>query len=229
MLVLGLVVFNIFEHRRIEYAERNLSYWLQSNKNFLLNDPKAGTHGYLEKPWKELQELVAHSALPDEEKPANSPTLNYTRLEQLQQIEAELKRRVAKLNMELGNTGEVTQPQSALEALTMVTCVIDDLKDEIGRVALRRVSATYAAARAGSSDEYVSVNLDLTFFNDSAKDATDAFERLSSELRSKPWVKEVISKSNSELPADTPGIYADGYTVVVDTSKLERAAPGGGS
>ena len=226
LLVLGCAVFNIFEHRRVQNADLSLHLWLQSNKNFLVNDPKAGNRGYLEKPWPEIERFVKDSALADADKPENSPTLGYTKLEQLQQIEAELKRRVTKLNMELGNTGEVTQPQSALEALTLVTCHIDSMREQLGRIAIRRVSADYRAARTGG-DEYVEVQMDLSFFNDNANAATTAYEALSSSLRGLPWVREVVSKSNKELPQDTPGIYADAYTVVCDLSKVERPTGAG--
>jgi hypothetical protein len=222
LLVMGLAVFNIFEHRRLQNADQNLFLWLQSDRNFLIADPKQGSHGHLEKPWPEIQKFVLDAATLDDQKPDNSLTREYTRLEQLLQIEAQLKRQAAKLNQELGNTGEVTQPQSALEALTMVVNTIEDTKDRTGRVSIRKVLADYQPERGGSGEEYVRVQLDLTFFAEDAKAATDGYEALTAELQKKPWVREVESKQNKELTGDATGIYADNYTVFCDLTKLER-------
>ncbi|MCC7011327.1 MAG: pilus assembly protein PilM [Planctomycetes bacterium] len=217
LLVMWLSVFNIFEHRRIQNADGNLFLWLQSNKNFLINDPKAGKRGHLEKPWKEIQELVEKTAKPD----SNLP---WPRLDQFKQIERELQVKIAKLNQELGNTGEVAQPQSALEALTLVCCKMDDLKDQLGRVSIRRVNANYVPKTGGQ--DFVQVQLDLSFFNaGGAVAATGAFEALKSGLESSPWVREVVAKTTKEFP-DGGGIYTDGFVVVCDLSKVERAKEG---
>lgn len=218
LLVLWLSVFNIFEHGRIRNADANLLLWLQSSKNFLINNPKENKRGYLEKPWPEIQKLVEKTALEENDLP-------WSRLDQFKQIERELQLRITKLNQELGNTGEVVQPQSALEALTMVCCTIDDLKDQIGRVSIRRVNASYVPQRASTSD-FVQVQLDLSFFNDGgAVAATGAFETLKTTLERAPWVREVVAKTSKEFP-DGKGIYTDGFSVMCDMSKVEHAKEG---
>ena len=158
MLVTWLAVFNIFEGERLRSADRSVLLWLQSNHNFLINDPKAGKRGNLEKPWPEVANLVRKSAEKDND-------LEWTRLDQLRQIERDIQFRINKLNDALGNTGEVTQPQSALEALTLVTCAIDELRDQIGRVAIRKVTADYRPERSNES-ESVDVMLDLSIHNE---------------------------------------------------------------
>ncbi len=220
LLVMWLAVFNIFEQGRLKNADGNVLLWLQSTKNFLINDPKAGKHGTLEKPWPEIKTLVEKAALKDND-------LEWPRVEQLDQIEAELKRKIAKLNQELGNTGEVTQPQSALEALTMVTCAIDELKGQLGRVAIRKVSADYIPTRTGTKEEHVEVQLDLSFHHDDGVlAATSAFEQLTTALKAQPWVRSVVAKGTKEFP-DGRGIYTDAYTIQCDMAKIERTKDGG--
>jgi hypothetical protein len=224
LLVMGLSVFNIFEHRRLEAADGNLYLWLASNKNYLINDPKQGKRGYLEKPWPEIQKYVTEAALEDGEKPEGSLTRGVSKLDQLLEVERQLKVREAKLNQELGNTGEVTQPQSALEALTMIVCTIDGMRDRLGKVSVRKASADYRPGRGGRAEE-VEVKLDLTFFGENA---TVAYEALNTELRNQPWVTSVESRSNTELKAESPrpGVFADDYTIHVDLSKIERKKEG---
>jgi hypothetical protein len=218
LLVMWLAVFNIFELRRVKNADANLGLWLKSNKNFLINNPKEGKRGHLEKPWAEIQGLVEKTALDQND-------LVWTRSEQLDQIERELRNRQIKLNQELGNTGEVAQPQSALEALTLVCCTIDDLKGSIGRVAIRRVNANYVPQRTSTTD-FVQVQLDLSFHNEvGVVAATGAFELLKSTLEKQPWVREVTAKTTKEFP-DGRGIYTDQFTVQCDLTKVERAKEG---
>ena len=214
MLLTWLAVFNIFEGQRLNVADSNMLLWLQSNKNFLINNPKEGKRGNLEKPWPQIQTLVEKTTEPEND-------LEWTRLEQLRQIEAELKRKIASFNQALGNTGEVSQPQSALEALTLVTCALDELKDQIGRVAIRKVIADYVPARSNES-EYVDVVLDLSFHNEEGPVAASrAYEALGNALRARPWVRQVVGKTTKEF-GNGQGIFTDGYLIRCDLSKIER-------
>ena len=217
LAVMWLLVFNLFENERLRTADTNMLLWLTSNKNFLVNDPKAGKRGNLEKPWPEIQKLVEDSAKRE------NPT-QWTRLEQLQQIERQLTLRQTKLNQELGNTGEVKQPQSVLEALTLFTCLVDDMKEQVGRVAIRSVNGTYEPARAGGGEDKVRLLLNLSFHSDEgAIAATRSFEALKTALESQPWVVEVVGRNSKEFP-DGKGIYSDGYVVLCDMSKVVRDA-----
>ena len=218
LLVTGLAVFNIFESQRVRKSDRDYWYWLVSNKNFLVNNPKAGQRGTLEHPWVEIENFVGKSALPQTDLP-------YTRLEQMQQIERMLKVKIATLNQDLGNTGEITQPQSALEGLTLVCDAIDDMKDKIGRISIRQAKSRYIGGKLGG-DDTVEVSLDLSFFSEeSAAAATHAFDDMTSELRTKPWVTKVEQKATKEFP-DGKGISTEGFTIDCDLSKLKRTVEG---
>ncbi len=215
LAVMWLLVFNLFENERLRTADTNMLLWLTSNKNFLVNDPKAGKRGNLEKPWPEIEKLVVDAA-------KRENTTQWTRLEQLQQIERQLMLRHAKLNTELGNTGEVKQPQSVLEALTLFTCLIDDMKEQLGRVQIRNVTGTYEPSRAGGGEDKVRLLLNLSFHSEEGGiAATRSFEALSTMLRTQPWVIEVEGRNTKEF-ADGKGIVADGYVVLCDMSKVVR-------
>jgi Tfp pilus assembly PilM family ATPase len=219
LAVTWLAIFFIFELQRTKALDGDLASWLQSNRNYLINEPKKGNRGNLEKPPPELERFVEKTALRDNDLP-------YTRLEQLQQIERMLKAEVAKLNAQLGNTGEIAKPQSALEALTLVVGKIDSMKNEIGRVAIRRANCQYVVGKVGGQGDMVSVVLDLTFYDDAgASAATANFDELASALRVEPWVRRVEQKTSKEFP-DNKGVFTDGFSVECDLSKLDRAAGG---
>jgi hypothetical protein len=219
LLITWLAIVNIFEHKRYQRADGDVTLWLQSARNFLISDPKAGVAGNLSRPWPELQSYVERAVRVD-------GGLEEASSERLIEIERRLKSKVAELNSKLGLSGEVTQPQSALEALTRVTCVVHDLKDRIGRVAIRKVMADTQPARGGEGESVV-VTLDLTFFNETSTAATLAYETLRSELEAQPWVKVVRPEATKEFPPEQgAGIYTDGFTVVCDLSKAQRATEG---
>ncbi len=222
LLVTWLAIVNIFEHKRLQRADSDVTLWLQSARNFLISDPKAGVAGNLSKPWPELQSYVERAVRDD-------GGLEESSAERLAEIERRLKSKVTELNSKLGLSGEVTQPQSALEALTRVTCLLHDMRDRVGRVAIRKVLADTQPAR-GPEGETVVVTLDLSFFNDSSTAATMAYETFKSELEAQPWVKGVRPEATKEFPADQgAGIYTDGFAIVCDLSKVARATEGAGS
>jgi hypothetical protein len=222
LLITWLAILNIFEHKRLQRADGDVTLWLQSTRNFLISDPKAGVAGNLSKPWPELQSYVERAVRED-------GGLEESSADRLVEIERRLKSKVTELNSKLGLSGEVTQPQSALEALTRVTCLLQDLSDRVGRVAIRKAIADTQPAR-GPEGETVVVTLDLSFFNDSSTAATMAYETFKSELEAQPWVKGVRPEATKEFPADQgAGIYTDGFSVVCDLSKVARATEGAGS
>jgi Tfp pilus assembly PilM family ATPase len=218
LLVTGLAVFNIFEGQRVRKLDKDYLSWLVSTKNFLINNPKEGQHGNLERPWDEIERFVAKTAQPTNDLP-------WSRLEQMQQIERMLKIKQKTLNDDLGNTGDITLPQSALEALTMVTNTLDDLKGDIGRIAIRQAKSRYNTGKLGSEDN-VEVTLDLSFFkDDSSSAASHAHDALITALGEKPWVVRVEPKATKEFP-DGKGIYTDGFTIVCNLAKLDRKVVG---
>jgi Tfp pilus assembly PilM family ATPase len=222
-LITGLAIFNIFEFKRGRKLDGDMRAWLESNRNFLLTDAAHTTRGALEGAPPELEKFIEETALPDEKKPENGATKAYSKLEQLGQIENRIKIEIAKIGKELGNSGEIVQPQSALEALTLVMATIDEFKEDLGRIAIRDAKARYAGGRVGSKDS-VEVVLNLSFYKDNSDlAASEALDRLTRELGNKPWVVDVKARQSTPFP-DNTGRFTDAYTITCDLSKVERKA-----
>lgn len=220
-LITGLAIFNIFEFKRGVKLDGDLHAWLESNRNFLLSNAADGTRGSLENPPPELDKFVQETALPDDKKPENGATAPYSRLEQLGQVENRLKLEINKLKKELGDSGEIAQPQSSLEALTLVMATIAEFQGDLGRIAVREAKARYSGSRSGAKDT-VEVSLNLSFFKDESHlSATQAHDQLKRELEAKPWVAEIKPRQLTPFP-DNTGVYTDGFTIVCDLGKVIR-------
>ena len=229
MLVTLMAVFNIFELKQKQMRTQDVDLWRVSTNNFMLGDmrarpPVAGNldpvpdtiKGYFDDIRAESE--VGEAGINPEVDPER------TRLEQMQFVRNQLRNEVNKLDRELGNTGEIQQPQSALEAGTLVLGVLNELDPAEGRPALRRVDSQYMFARQGGSDS-VQVTLDLTFFADDAVTATRNSERYTQLLRDKPWVVRVETRGSKEFnEGEATGVTLDGFTVICDLTKVQRGA-----
>jgi hypothetical protein len=201
----------------------------------MLGDQARGQAGDLDQPPKALTDYLTFTrnaskkaGVSEKDNPEIDP--DRTRLEQLKNEQRLMRIEVAKLNKALGNTGEVTQPQSALEGTTLTLDVLAELGEaQVGRVAIRKVNAQYIPGRSNGTDK-VEVQVDFTFFATDSVIATQNLERYIAELRKKPWVVEVEpggSKSLPDNPADNKGIYTDSFKVRCDLSKVDRKVQGG--
>ncbi len=227
LLVTLLAIFNIFEKSQLKRATQHTRYWFKSAANYMFDDPKRGYSGKLERPIKEVDDYFARirrendrPGITAETNPLSDP--ERSPLEQMSYVDGALRRRISELNTELGNTGEVTQPQSALEAMSRVMAIISDLGEEqFGRFAVKRIEARYEAGTENRADT-VRVTLAMSLFADSALEATNHLEQLFiANLRAQPWVIEVPERGSKEFP-DGKGIYVDNLNIVCDMSKLER-------
>lgn len=237
LMVTLLAVFVIFETKLVQLRDADIDFWRRYANAYMLGDPAKGQAGDLEQVPKPLADYIAFCKKASE-KPGVAANLNpevdpdRTRIEQLKNEQRLLRIEVGKLDKELGNTGEVTLPQSALEASTLTLGVLTDMGEpRVGRVGIRKLTAAFQPGRTVGSDK-VEVGIDLTFFSVDSTQATVAFEDYISELRKKPWVIEVepgSTKALPENPADNKGIYTESFKVRCDLSKIERKAGGGAS
>lgn len=232
LLVTMLAVFNIFELKLTQLHTANVDLWRVSTNNFMLGDmrarpPAPGNLDPIPKVIGDYFDKIRAESEVDVNGINLEEDADRTRLEQMQFVRNQLAIEVGKLDRELGNTGEIQQPQSALEAGTLVLGVLSELDPADGRPAIRRVNAQYQFARTGGTDN-VQVVVDLTFFADDAVTATRNFERYTQLLRDKPWVERVETRGSKEFnEGDATGITVDAFTVVCDLSKLQRGEGGG--
>lgn len=223
-------LFNLFEFKQIQVRNLEIDAWRRSANNFMLGDARNGVRGNLSPVPEELQRYVERiqrdSAEPDQQlNPEVDP--DRTRLQQMQYANTVLVREIGKLNETLGNTGEITHPQSALEGMTMVLATVAELGDSIGRVGVRSLLSQYQFGRAGNADS-VEVKLDLTFFADSSLAATSLMDTLTNTLDAKDWVVSVNAPGSKELAeGEATGVSVDSYVVKCDLSKLREVQPGG--
>lgn len=231
LLVTLLAVFNIFELKQVMLRNEDVNLWRVSTNNFMLGDMRAKppAPGNLDPVPASVKKYIDGIRAENEvDDSGYNPEVDSirTRLEQMQYVRIQLRNEVLALDRELGNTGEITQPQSALEAGTLVLGVLGELDPADGRPALRRVDSQYQFARTGGTDT-VQVTLDLTFYADDAVTATRNSERFAELLRGKPWVVRVESRGSKEFAeGELIGITLDGFTVVCDLSRIERAKEG---
>lgn len=232
LLVTMLAVFNIFEFRWVRQRTLDVNLWRMSSNNFMLGDMRAKppAPGNLDPVPDSIKRYIDGVRAENEVDAAgDNPEVDplRSRLEQMRYVRNQLRNEVALLDRELGNTGEITQPQSALEAGTLVLTTLSELDPADGRPALRRVESKYLFARSGGTDS-VEVTLDLTFFADDAVTATRNSERYQQLLRDKPWVLRVEARGSKEFAeGDVTGVSLDGFTVVCDLSKIVRKPAGG--
>lgn len=229
LLVTWLAVFNIFEIRQVQLREGDVDSWRRSAVNFMIGKPAEAVPGTLDQPPASMTAYIdgiRKLNLKPGMKPDQNPEIDpdRTRIEQMQKLRSLLNTEIMSLNKELGNTGEVTQPQSALEALTVVLGTLAELGEEGGRVSVRQIDSQYQLGRMGTSDT-VRVVLNLSFFADTTLQASQNMERFSAALKSKPWFKELNERQSNDMTGET-GVFVDGYTVICDLSKVQRKATG---
>lgn len=210
-------MFCMFEFLKLRGRRQDVTAWRQSTNNFLVGDPARGVPGYLAQPLDDLTKYLSKSKTPDGDPERNE-------YEQMQYVHTLLAREVKSLEKKLGTDGEITQPQSALEALTLVLGVFDQMKDQVGRFSLRVLDAQYQPG-VGQRPDSVRVQLNLSVFADSALTATRGLEKLVNEMRTKPWVTDVDPKGSKEFEDQShgAGIYVEGFTVTCDLSKVLKA------
>lgn len=210
MLVTLLGVFVIFQQKLYERRLQDVDLWLQSAVNFMYGD--AGSARNLEYPWPDLKSYV--------EKVREAPELlEHTKEEQLSQLKRMIELQASKLNEDLGNdlgAANLGQPQSAFEALTLVLAAGTGLGDEVGRMAIRRVSARTLGATA-TGTESVEIRLDLSFFADDVIEATGNYEAFRRALDEQVWTIAVTARGTGEFP-DGKGIFTDDLRIVCDLS-----------
>ncbi len=207
-------MFCMFEFLKVKGRQQDVRAWRQSTNAFLIGDPAKGVGGYLSQPLKDLDSYLKKYDASDPDR---------TQLEQMQYEYSVLARENKKLESELGTSGEVTQPQSALQAASLVLGVFDDLKDQLGRFTIRNLDATYTIGTNNKGDS-VRVSMDLSFFADSSLAATKNYEPLEAALHTKPWVTNVDTRGSKPFDekSQVQGISVQNFVVICDLSKLAK-------
>jgi hypothetical protein len=207
LLVTFLGVWNIFLFKESKFLENKMHYWREATVTKLIGSPKQGRQGTLAYPSKDVEGYL--SRLETE--------TDRTHFEQMQRVKQLLSNDVVKLEKDLGQDKDITQPQSALRGLALVLGVLENEGTETGRPSLRKVTSSYQLGRSGRPDN-VRISFDISFFGSDAVAATEYYERFVRDLKAEPWIVDVESKANDALE-NGQGISVQGMAVVVDVTK----------
>lgn len=207
LLVTLLGVWNIFLYKDGTFLDAKLEPWREVTSTYLIGDIKKGQAGVIKSPSEDVQRYFT-TMKTDKER---------TKFEQLEHVKALLAAEVKKLEKDLGQDAEVSQPQSALTALTLVLDVLEKHGSEIARPSLRRVTSIYQRGKSNRPDS-VKITFDIVFFADNPALATNYYESFKRELGTKPWYVDFEERTNTALD-DGKGIFLSGISVTVDVSK----------
>ncbi|MCB9914184.1 MAG: pilus assembly protein PilM [Planctomycetes bacterium] len=222
LLVTLLGFWNIFLRNERQALEGDLVFMLKSTINYMISDPKKGKAGSLAYPPKILEDYIKNTASVE---PGSDPEVfrkdpGRNRYEQLVQIRSLLRAEQKRLSKELGQDTEITQPQSAFKAMTLVLdTLFDGGKNTFGRVSLRKIDSVYQS-RAGKDDKVV-VTIAAVFYSDtdSTTEATRNYEAFYARLREQPWYVEDKPSGSETVKGVETGIYLPNLSVTVDTTK----------
>lgn len=212
LLVTLLGVWNIFLFKEKTFVDNWVGTWRDQTAEALLGAPKRGKQGALAYP---SEVVTRYTGNLDADTDRN-------KFEQLEHVQRLLTADVKKLEKDLGQDAEVSQPQSALEAMTLVLDVLDGLGTDTARASFRRVTSTYQLGRSGKPDS-VRLQFDVTFFAENAVVATQFYESFSNALKTQPWYVNFESRTTDPLD-NGQGIYVAGMAVIVDVSKAPKTA-----
>ena len=196
----------------------DLQIWLQASNQYMLPLPDIDYPGRLTNPPTEIADYARRAE--------NGEDDQLTKAEQLQKIKRMLLIEIDKLKRQLGQISEVVQPQSALEGMTLVLEVIDEMEEDIGRVALRSLTAGYMQGR-GASQDYILVKLDMDFFdeNGDTSQATFRYNQFQSRIQGMPWCLEFEQRSTKVMD-DDQGIYLDSIAIHVNVAAAPEEEEG---
>lgn len=208
LAVTFLGVWFIFLTKETQFVDTQLAFWRNSAQRFLIGDLKQGKQGYLLYPSDAMNKYLANM----------DADLDRDKFTQLQYVNGQLKQEIKKLEKDLGQDSEITQPQSALVACSLVLGTLEDEIQAGGRPSLRKVQSTYTIGKQGKGD-YVRVVIDVTFFAGDTVQATQNYEDFIKATEAQPWCIGQIDRRPSVSLEDGKGIFVVGLAIEVDVSK----------
>ncbi|MCE9594029.1 MAG: pilus assembly protein PilM [Planctomycetes bacterium] len=222
MLLLATLagMFCMFEVMQLKGRQRDVKAWRASSENFLVGDPAKGHAGNLSQPHTDLDNYLKKYQYHEDRQDGDPERTDY---EQMQYEQTLLGREIKKLESQLGTSGEILQPQSALLASTLVLGVFEEAKEKLGRFSIRILDASYVQGTSGRPDS-VKVLLDLSFFGETAVEATIAYDQLEPALRAKPWVTDIEKRGSKEFDEKAPakGVFIQQFTILCDLTKVPK-------
>jgi len=210
LLCFALGVVNILQFSEHKAHTKSALRWLKSSNNFMVGTPSEGTAGSLSPVPDEIR--AYHKLVKGT--PGGDP--KRTPIQSLYFVKGTLNNMIKDLKKDMGQDGEITQPQSAFVGSCLVLGVLES-NVATWRSSLRSVKADYFNGKQGKPDTTV-VTVDITFFADNSVTATEDFEDFLAKLGENEWhLSHKVSKTE---PLDNGlGIYISNFQVTVDVDK----------
>ena len=216
LLVTLLGVWNIRMNKDLKQVNDGLLVWRESTVSFMNGEPKNGVRGNLEYPPKSISSYTERTTGKSEPRVYRDDD-DRNRYEQLTYIRGKLQMEIDALKRELGQGGDITQPQSALKGLTYVLEVLEATKENGARPSLRSVKADFTKGSRSQPDR-VMVTLGLTFFAEDTLAATRHFEGFRADIESKPWLIDFTPAKTDPLETGE-GINIKTLKISLDVNK----------
>ena len=214
MLATFLAGLFILQNEEAAILNAGAGTWVLTSNNLMVGDPRAGKPGTLSPVPEDIEELVKDlkdgeegQLGPDEE----DPTEDY--LQAAKDIDAALRREVAKLKRELGEDIAIEQPQSALVGAFLVLDILAE-NEQAWHPSIRSIDATTQAAKSGNP-EHVKINLGLVFIADNTTQATQHYEAFRDQVEQQDWFMALPLATTKTLE-NSKGIFVDNLNVSVN-------------
>ena len=190
----------------------DLQLWLESSNNFMFDDLEANSAGRLTNPPKKIKDYALAAERGEDQ-------YGRSKYEQIVHIRTLLNDEIKRIQVELGQTGEIKQPMSALTGMTQVLATLDANADAVGRYSIRSLKAVTTGGTA-RTDEHILLTLDMTFFAEDGVVATNNYTQFRNAIEAERWCLEFERKPTKVLD-DGKGISVDGMRIKVDASLVE--------
>jgi hypothetical protein len=221
LLVTLLGVWNIRMNKDWKQVNDGLLLWRESAVAFMNGDPKNGVRGNLEYAPPVITKYIERTTGQSEPRVYRDDE-ERSRFQQLTYIRGKLQMEIDGLKRDLGQGGDITQPQSALKGLTYVLDVLEATKEDGARPSLRTVKADFMKGTNSRPDRVI-VSLGLTFFADDTLAATRHFENFRADIEAKPWLIEFTPAKTDPLETGG-GISIKNLKIALDVAKTEEEA-----
>lgn len=189
-------------------APGDMQLWLEYSNQRVFPDPKNPSRLVrLPNPPKEVLDYAMRAQ--------SGQVTDRTKFQQIQHIDTLLQNEIKNLSSELGQAADLKQPQSALEATTLVMNTLAGLGKDV-RFGIRSFEADF---QSRSNKDFVAVTMDIDFFGETSLEATNHYSTMENTFKSQSWCTRFEGRGSKELEGGK-GIYIDRLSIDVDLDQM---------
>ncbi|MCB9909919.1 MAG: pilus assembly protein PilM [Planctomycetes bacterium] len=222
LAMLGAAFF-FMEKQKVTRLEESARFWVNSSHNFLVGSRGKPEKATMSPPPDDVLKFVNRfRPSPGEPIDYQSPIENA-----MGNTLAIVQDHVKRLKADLGDSGAITQPQSAFHASLLVLKVLEENASK-WRTSIHKLSADYMEDRNKKDQSLVEVRMDIVFMAENASQATRNYEAFREALsKDHDWFVRLDEKPTKDLVTGE-GIIIEGLTVGVNVSRAgddEKSKP----